>query len=63
MMQILRCDNGIDTKMEYEMTNLIKVAFEKRLDNYDRAKYISDFLGNIIILNIDETTPTAEVGE
>ena len=31
--------------MEYEITNLIKVAFEKRFDNYERAKYISDFLG------------------
>jgi hypothetical protein len=36
--------------MEYEITNLIKVAFEKRQDNYDRAKYISDFLGDGFIL-------------
>jgi hypothetical protein len=31
------------------------VAFEKRQDNYDRAKYISDFLGDGFILLWDES--------
>lgn len=45
MLQILRIDQGIDNKMEYEITTMIKVAFEKRFDNYERARYISDFCG------------------
>ena len=31
--------------MEYEITNLVKVAFEKKLENHERARYISDYLG------------------
>lgn len=32
--------------MEYEITNIVKAAFEKLLNPYDRAKYISDYLDN-----------------
>ena len=31
--------------MEYEISNIVKAAYEKLINQYDRAKYISDYLG------------------
>lgn len=30
--------------MEYEISNIVKAAYEKLINQYDRAKYISDYL-------------------
>lgn len=44
MFQIIKVDQGIDAKLEFEISNIVKAAYERLNNQYDRAKYISDYL-------------------
>lgn len=44
IMQTIKIDQGIDAKLEFEITNIIKAAYEKLHGPAERSKYISDYL-------------------
>lgn len=44
MFKIVKVDLGIDAKMEFEISNIVKAAYERLNDKYERSRYISDYL-------------------